>query len=1208
MKENARLIGLGVFFVVLAAITWKWQQSTATPSSGDPAPQQSAGGSPSDEAIDTPEIPNSTTAEENVAVAEDAPKRVVSKKAASARRTVLFSSGKGKIYGSLDMNDNKPYPEDLKVALHFITEKSKNNFTLDTSVLESSVDDQGRYEFEKLPMGSYNLFVESKGYTGNATTSLTHQRKSVMRNIVVYAGSTIQGTVFDREGNPIEEASVFAVSWQQNGGEQHMQLNRSRASQNITDESGRFVIRNTQVRTPEISYKLMATAPGLANAFTSFVNPGDTEIEITLLPGQDISGTVIDANTRAPMQNIKVLPHNPDVLNRPMDSTNADGEFILTNVSPGTMRLTIEHESYILKNKPPRVAVQLDVQTPPVTIEVVAGGTIVGRALDIDTKDGIAHAKIHLMGTIDRRYQVEKTATSDANGDFQFSGLPTGSYGIRHEVLRGFGLATPIENRIEESDHTQLVSVALADVASDITCYYRKGIRIAGRVVDKNNDPIADVSVSGYADVEDSNGMRTSSRDTTDQNGRFLLAGFSPNETVSVRGYKDSYSRKKQPPVKLSSSDVTGVTIVLTKGASIDGTVLDRNGNPLTVGTLELRQGKDPVDRKNINQDGTFDFPDVEAGTYTIIYSANRSSNEKNKKLDTVSVLAGQQLGGLRYQVNIDSSRAISGTVANVRGEPIVATLQAVDENGHRVNTTADEDGKYDLVGLLEGTYNLTASSSNYNLQVRKDIGTPAIGINFVLTGRASVSGTVVDAATGNTIPSFEIAVSNSSRTYKYGSRNGSFRSFTGTDGSFTYNNIAINQSERKLIVKARNYSSTEYELGQLYPDQEMANVQMVLTVGATVEGIVTDSTGKPVHAAKVGPSSDAFNRPNDSEFVSYTDREGKYTLSSVPTGEVTLLAHKANMDLEKRVVSISGPGQYRQDFQLFPGSTVEGFVTMDDAPAPNAVIHIDSINLGGSGNSKLARTDHEGFYRITNLPSGASQIRAEVPAIGGGDKKVNRNASSMLTVPKGQTLRHDVSFSVRSASLSGAILDEDGNPISGANLSVKNLTGAFSESFRPTSYEAGRYVFEHLPHGSFSATVYHNQKRFTVTFELSENENKKYDFKFKSGATLIGTNLAATEPGTEWGFFLFRNEVEFQEPLGIEFLMTVENESLGQSSGGSATQTMENVSAGTFKLMAFSLKDPNDDDIEELLSNLAYSIQTITIKENEVVELKFDF
>lgn len=149
------------------------------------------------------------------------------------------------------------------------------------------------------------------------------------------------------------------------------------------------------------------------------------------------------------------------------------------------------------------------------------------------------------------------TATTDANGDFHFEGLASGTYTFAVERV-GF---TAI------SEELSLQSSSRKDVQLE-----GKPVQASGRVVDaESSQPVAKADVVACCD-QDGEG-----RDTTDADGTFAFAITAGYYSISVQapGYQSSYdSRLIDGAADLQLSLVS----LPPQDAKIAGTVRDQNG------------------------------------------------------------------------------------------------------------------------------------------------------------------------------------------------------------------------------------------------------------------------------------------------------------------------------------------------------------------------------------------------------------------------------------------------------------------------------------------------------------------------------------------------------------------------------------------------------------------------------------------------------
>ena len=195
--------------------------------------------------------------------------------------------------------------------------------------------------------------------------------------------------------------------------------------------------------------------------------------------------------------------------------------------------------------QPPRDVVQRP--------EATGAGVIRGRVVTADTGMPIRRATVNLSYSGPSRpasdSQIAATgssvapppvrprqSTTDAQGVFEFTNLPAGSYrifaspgqysaqylGSQYGAKRPGDLGRPIE-------------LSAGQVVEKVTVALLRGAVIVGRVTDDAGEPIARVQVYGlWFPPGSSRGQRNSSGGQTDDLGQFRLYGLQPGEYVVV--------------------------------------------------------------------------------------------------------------------------------------------------------------------------------------------------------------------------------------------------------------------------------------------------------------------------------------------------------------------------------------------------------------------------------------------------------------------------------------------------------------------------------------------------------------------------------------------------------------------------------------------------------------------------------------------------
>lgn len=111
------------------------------------------------------------------------------------------------------------------------------------------------------------------------------------------------------------------------------------------------------------------------------------------------------------------------------------------------------------------------------------------------------------------------------------------------------------------------------------------------------------------------------------------------------------------------------------------------------------------------------------------------------------------------------------------------------------------------------------------------------------------------------------------------------------------------------------------------------------------------------------------------------------------------------------------------------PRGSVSGRVTIKGKPAPGIFVGLRKTAAGvGPEQFLKAITDHEGFYRITNVPPGSYDIQPSALAYVVSD--ANNTRSKNVIVAEDENVE-DINFSlVRGGVITGKVIDADGRPV----------------------------------------------------------------------------------------------------------------------------------------------------------------------------------
>ena len=457
-------------------------------------------------------------------------------------------------------------------------------------------------------------------------------------------------------------------------------------------------------------------------------------------------------------------------------------------------------------------------------------------------------------------------ATTDENGDFVFTGVPDGTYGIQFSSDGSCGspwtqyYATQSGMSAQATD-AEPITVAGSDVGGiAVTC--PQTYAISGNVLGPSGKPLANIWIQAQG-----NNSYAETQSLAD--GSFSIAGLTPGDyTLSVEDDSGVYQSGWAGPTGLvqtsaqataftiASSDLTGVSITgLTRALSITGHVRDANGTPLaglnvTFGAITFYQGNQSV---TTGADGSFTIPGGSPdqsgylvvsdpnGTYAPGIWSRTGLTADPTKANELSLGAGS-IKNLNVVARLGQS--ISGTALAADGTPLQDAYVSplLWANGAFVNT--DLPGLYGSRSGPDGTFSLTdLPAATYLLQVGlPDGGSGYYSSTGLVTNVAAatpvdvsvspLSGLTIQvpAGTFNTVSGTLVGsdgnpVANAS-VYVQSNAGGFSAQFSGgTDGSGDFSIANVPAGTYQLQIQP-DYDTNSYVGGYLTADGGVTNDQ----------------------------------------------------------------------------------------------------------------------------------------------------------------------------------------------------------------------------------------------------------------------------------------------------------------------------------------------------------------------------------------------
>ncbi|HEU4417850.1 MAG TPA: carboxypeptidase regulatory-like domain-containing protein, partial [Planctomycetota bacterium] len=466
---------------------------------------------------------------------------------------------------------------------------------------------------------------------------------------------------------------------------------------------------------------------------------GDLQLEQGLL----VSGRVIEALSKAPVADATVflegsteshtLVATPGRERGVSTTTDQDGVFRFTNAPrQGMINLVVEARGYAtaqLRNQ------QLKPEHNDYTIEVELGQPIGGFVVDQDGK-GIAGATVTATGFSTKTPQNAIVASAD-DGSFEFPSLRTGPY----QVIATSGQHAEGKNGM----------VMTGDMDVKLVCVLRATVKL--RVLSANKTPVKTYRLGlkryyannplGIGNLPEFPDRTVTPRDhPADLGGDWALIGGLPSGELRFQIEAAEHAKTLSQPFTVVEGGLPlEVVAELVVGGSIQGTVIDDRGNPVSGATVstDLDGGlagdlgflgplRDMMPQKHskastkTDAQGRFrldrlayaDYmiraahPDYCEGSVTKLKLETEGQTldagviqlVRGATVEGVTMVGGQPSG----QVKVSLSASIGDTVGGV---PAPRTVRAF----FNASAVSDGDGRFRLLQRVPpGTYKINAS------------------------------------------------------------------------------------------------------------------------------------------------------------------------------------------------------------------------------------------------------------------------------------------------------------------------------------------------------------------------------------------------------------------------------------------------------------------------------------------------------------------
>ncbi len=476
-----------------------------------------------------------------------------------------------------------------------------------------------------------------------------------------------------------------------------------------------------------------------------------------------------------------------------------------------------------------------------------------------------------------RRAGVPSTAhttRTDSAGRYGFIDLPAGKWRL-DAAAKGLLSPGPEQVRaiaIETDDETSL----------EVNLTLRREARVSGRVIagDKglSNVPI-DVHYQASVGVAGKLAPYLSRRvGATDVEGRFSLA-VAPGRFVLVVRDRSLGERKTDAINLADGAQRSGLRIDFSPGGRVEGKVQTSAGQVVRATLVLSGAGLAQPRRTNADARGHFTLKGVPSGSYTLAASApgfQDATTQLSVRPDAVTT----------HDFLLIEMRGLTGRVIDDADKPVPRARVVLNWGAAEVTVYCDDAGsfRWRRDGVPAQTVRAMAFSRNHSPSAWVSAGSEGI-----LTLRVSKGGFITGRVVGPdgdgvfpaavAVASMDVASPNPFKpsdltSTRIGNREGTFRLGPLPPGRYSLRGESQKHSPglvADILVSA---------------DHTTANIEIRLTRGGAIRGVVRDDANAPIPGARVTLwLPNAVMPPR----IARADAEGMYAITGLPKGRFSL-------------------------------------------------------------------------------------------------------------------------------------------------------------------------------------------------------------------------------------------------------------------------------------------------------------------------------
>lgn len=572
----------------------------------------------------------------------------------------------------------------------------------------------GEFVLPGVPVGDFRLTaVTESGEFGRAEGRINNDAETVSLDVLL-ASNTLVGTVYERDGVTPVAAGVTVYLAEKDLGEFYTYQDNIDVVATTTNELGQFGFNITEPG----DFYIQAEGGldrGRSQAVVVNLDPVDPyQVDVTYLAKGAVYGVVRDANGLV-QQDVDVAIYSEGVFEAKRTvQTDHNGHYFLDGVFAGNLVLVAvnpNNEESALRYE------RLDAEGEQVEINVIlsASGTVQGKVVDFD--GSVIQSPVRLQVMVDRIPYVEfEMADGSA---FVVERVPVGEVTIIAEEIQT-GNKGIVNTRIDYQNDLRALDVTLIGQGS-----------IELELTDTNGDPVADAQVK----VSNQYPFRVEQILTSDANGVATFVTVNAGDFNIIASKDEGFgalqgvsfgtllpNENKQLQIQMEAIAVGRISGVLYESDGVTpaaaGWVVKMLPEPFTDAYVTTTSA-----------DGTYEFPQVNAGTYDISVMGfygqlDQCPTQDRNRAGAFNVALVAQDENVVVDLQLIGSGEVYGVVTDTNGQPVTGvdiTLTNPDPFfGANVTcllrttyeTTTNAAGEYRLLDIPPGNFTLLAENS----------------------------------------------------------------------------------------------------------------------------------------------------------------------------------------------------------------------------------------------------------------------------------------------------------------------------------------------------------------------------------------------------------------------------------------------------------------------------------------------------------------